>query len=166
MQPLHLVLFCIFLCNTAQARVVHNVPKLLPAVQGKQTKNSAQNLFQAVANNDRASIERLLAAGADARAKNSEGKTPFHVAIDAEHDVLAAILLQAAAGIDGKDEKGWTPLMWAVLSDDWYLVQDFIREDAHILIGRHQNALEVAILMKSEIKHARNFYCGEGCRCH
>ena len=162
MRFLHLVLFCIFLCNIAQARVVRNVQKLLPAVQGKQTKNSAQNLFQAAANNDRASVERLLAAGADARAKNSESKTPFHVAVDAEYDVLAAILLQAAAGINGKDEKGWTPLMWAILSSDWDLVREFIREDASISVGRYQNALDVAVLIKSEIKLLEAFIAEKG----
>ena len=76
--------------------------------------------------------------------------------------MLAAILLQAAAGINGRDEKGWTALIWAILSDDWDLVRELIREDAHILIGRHQNALEVAILMKSEIKLLEAFIAEKG----
>ena len=77
------------------------------------TAGTAQDLWQAAASNDVAAAKSLLAEGADAQAKNWRGKVPFDVAVEAEHAALAAILLKAAAGIDGKDERGWRPLHWA-----------------------------------------------------
>ena len=120
------------------------------------------DLFQAAANNDRAAAERLLAAGADAAAKNAEGKVPFMMAIEAEHYALAAILLKTVAGINGRDEKSWTPLNWAVLSDDWDLVREFIRAGAYLSGGRAQNALDVAKSMKSEAQLLEIFIAEKG----
>ena len=110
------------------------------------------DLWQAAANNDRLSAERLLAVGADAKAENDAGKVPFDIAIEAEHYALAAILLKAAGGINGRDKKGWTPLHWAIFADAWDLVREFIREDADIVAGHSQSAFDVATLMKSEAK--------------
>ena len=120
------------------------------------------DLWQAAANNDRLSAERLLAVGADAKAENDTGKVPFEIAIEAEHYTLAAILLKAAVGINGRDKKGWTPLHWAVFSDAWDLVREFIREGANLSIGRAQNAFDVATLMKSEAKLIEIFIAEKG----
>ena len=78
--------------------------------------------------------------------------TPFHAALDAEHYSLAAILLKAAQGIDGKDERGWRPLHWAIVADDWNLVHELLAEGADITAGRKQNAWDVAKIMESEAK--------------
>ena len=85
------------------------------------------DLWQAAANNDRASAERLLAVGADAKAENDAGKVPFDIAVEAEHYALAAVLAKAAGGINGRDKKGWTPLHWAIFGDAWDLVRELIR---------------------------------------
>ena len=120
------------------------------------------DLFQAAANNDRAAAERLLAAGEDAAAKNAEGKVPFMMAIEAEHYALAAILLKAVAGINGRDAKSWTPLNWAIFDDDWDLVREFIRAGADLSGGRSQNALDVATLMESAAKLIEVFIAERG----
>ena len=137
-----------------------NANKVAPSAD--KTKNSAQDLFQAAANNDRDSAERLLAAGADAAAPNAEGKVPFMVAIEAEHYALAAILLKAAVGINGRDDKSWSPLHWAVLSDDWDLVREFMRAGADITAGRTQNVFDVAKSMKSEAQLIEVFIAEQG----
>ena len=126
------------------------------------TENIAQDLFQAAANNDRDSAERLLAAGADAKAKNNVGQTPFAIAIEAEHYALAAILLKAVAGINGRDEKSWTPLNWAIFDDDWDLVREFIRAGAYLGGRRAQNALDVAKSMQSAAKLIEVFITENG----
>ena len=126
------------------------------------TKNNAQDLFQAAANNDRATAERLLAAGADAKEENDDGKVPFDIAREAEHYALTAILLKAAVGIDGRDKKSWRPLHWAILDDDWDLVREFIREGADISAGRTQNVFDVAKLMESETKLVEVFIDEKG----
>ena len=129
---------------------VHENKELLALLHAAGAK--PLDLWQAAANNDRLSAERLLTAGADAKAENDAGKVPFDIAIEAEHYALAAILLKAAVGINGRDKKGWTPLHWAIFADAWDLARDFIREGSDVSIGRAQNAFDVATLMESEAK--------------
>ena len=161
-------------------KVEEQQPAIAPATNTapspeNATKNSAQDLWQAAADNDRLSAERLLAAGADAKAENDAGKVPFDIAVEAEHYALAAILMKAAVGINGEDEKGWTPLMWAIAADEWDLVQDFIREGAYISSdrrqsaweeafsgGRRQSAYDIAKEMKREAKLLEVFIAEKG----
>ena len=137
------------------SRVVDTEPVL-------DNKVESQDLWQAAANNDRASAERLLAEGADAKAKNAAGNTAFDVAVESGHDALAAILLKAVAGINGRDEKSWTPLHWAIVADDWDLVRELIEAGADISLGSQQNALEIAKLMNSETKLIEVFIDAKG----
>ena len=138
----------------------HKDEEMLKLLHAAGTK--PLDLWQAAANNDRLSAERLLAAGADAKVKNDAGKVPFEIAVEAEHYALAAILAKAAGGIDGRDEKGWRPLHWAILSDDWGLVREFIREGADIGADRRQSVFDVATLMKSETKLIEIFIAEKG----
>ena len=137
------------------SRVVDTEPVL-------DNKVESQDLWQAAANNDRASAERLLAEGADAKAKNAAGNTAFDVAVESGHDALAAILLKAVAGINGRDGRGWTPLHWAIVADDWDLVRELIEAGADISLGSQQNALEIAKLMNSETKLIEVFIDAKG----
>ena len=121
--------------------------ELLHRAEGKPL-----DLFQAAYSNDRDSAERLIAAGANAIAKDAEGRVPFDIAAELRHAALAAILLHAAAGVEGKDEKSWTPLHWAVAARDWDLVREYIRQGADISAGRQQSALELATHVKGEAK--------------
>ena len=127
----------------------------------KEKTTESQDLFAAATNNDRAGVELLLAEGADVRerhhhertAYNRLGfKTPFHIALEAEHYGLAAFLLKAAQGLNGLDEKGWTPLMLAIVADDWNMVRELIVDGADIFAGHRRNALHIAKMMKSEAK--------------
>ena len=115
------------------------------------------NLFHAAATGDRTAVMHLLANGANAKAKNADGKFPFEVAMAAEHDALTAILLEVSVGINGTDQKGWTPLNWAVLSGDWQLVKELLSEGAKIFAGHYQNALDVAMLMDNEAELIQAF---------
>ena len=95
------------------------------------------------------------AEGADAMErkeldKNSDNRLGFHAALDAEHYALAARLLKAAVGMNGLDDKGWTPLMLAIVADDWEMVRELIRDGADLFAGHTDNSLDVAKMMKSE----------------
>ena len=127
----------------------------------KEKTSDAQDLFAAAENNDRASVELLLAEGADPKEQKVHGhttynqlgfKTPFHIAFDAGHYSLAAILLKEAMGINGLDEQGWTPLMIAIAADDWDLVRELLNDGANFFAGHRENALDVAEMMESEKK--------------
>ena len=124
-------------------------------------QHATRALFTAAAAGNRSAASHYLKAGADAKAKNAEGKLPFEVAMAAEHDALTAILLKAAAGINGKDEKGWPPLNWAILSGDWLLVRQLLSDGAYIIAGR-QDAYEVAALMQSEIQLVESVVAATG----
>ena len=132
----------------------------LAVLQSEKTTES-QDLFAAATNNDRAGVELLLAEGADVRERhhherttyNQLGfKTPFHIALEAEHYGLAAFLLKAAQGLNGLDERGWTPLMLAIVADDWNMVRELIVDGADIFAGHHRNALDVAAKMENKTK--------------
>jgi len=58
-------------------------------------------------------IRVLLDAGADARAKDSDGKTALMFA--AQRGNLAAVqtLIDAGADLNATDDDGWTPMMFA-----------------------------------------------------
>ena len=124
---------------------IHRNAKILTILQDAGVYT---DLFQAVHADDRAAVESLLAKGADAKAKNADGKVAFTVAFEAEHYSLAAILLAAMSGINSRDNRSWTPLNLAILADDWQLVKKFMREGADVFTGRRQNALDVADLMQ------------------
>ena len=129
-----------------------------------QDTSKPQDLWQAAANNDLAGTELLLAEGANPNEQRHHGrstydqlgfKTPFHIAFEAEHYSLAAFLLKEAQGINGLDERGWTPLMLAIVADNWDMVRELIKDGADIFAGYHrgsviQNALDVAKVMESE----------------
>ena len=83
------------------------------------TKINSAKLFRAAATGDRKTVERLLYVGTDPKTRNSDGYFPFHIAVQNKHPAVAAILLRAMSGIDGTDDKSWTPMHWAVLARDW-----------------------------------------------
>ena len=141
------------------------VEEELVLLENKKT-SEAQDLFEAAKNNDRASVELLLAKGADPMEiieheesdyEQLDFKTPFHVAFDAEHYSLAAFLLKEAQGINGFDEHGWTPLMIAIMANDWDLVREFIKDGANLFAGHKEDALDVAEMMESEAKLVKVF---------
>ena len=103
----------------------------------------------------REAVAILLAHNAETKLQDNDGKLPFHLAVDnaadtAEHAAVAAILLENMAGVEGRDEQGWQPLLWAVLSQDLELVQRLIDGGASIWTWRAQSAVDVALLMEDQ----------------
>ena len=73
----------------------------------------------------------LLDAGANTEARNIDGKTPIHLAVQF-NGKLAAVqtLLDAGADIEVSDQSGWTPLhMAAIFNEDPAVVRALL--DAH-----------------------------------
>ena len=62
-----------------------------------------------------AMLDILLEAGADIRARDVVGVTPIHAAASNEDPALVETLLAAGADMEARtDNRGWTPLYWAV----------------------------------------------------
>ena len=144
------------LIRAVQNKNIALVTKLVRGgVDLNATDISGRNaLHYTIRQDNRQILELLLAEGANPKLKDTDGNTPFNLAVTNEQPALAAILLKAMVGINGRDDKSWSPLYWAILADDWQLVQELLRDGADVAVGRHQNAFDIAKIMGTEAKLA------------
>jgi len=78
----------------------------------------SQELLEAVAAGDPDRVRALLAAGADANARDDAGDTPLLRAAHAGNLALVRMLLAAGADANAADALGWTALMKAAYNAD------------------------------------------------
>lgn len=77
----------------------------------KEKKN--QELFAAVAADNAEAVQKLLKAGSDVNAKDSNGATALMIAAaDSENPNIVKMLLKAGADVNARDSKGATALMY------------------------------------------------------
>jgi ankyrin repeat protein len=74
-------------------------------------------LLAAVGFGDPATVEALLAGGANLHDKDSDSMTPLHWAVVAHHTDAVKALLKAGADVNAVDRFGYTPLMYAATID-------------------------------------------------
>lgn len=102
-------------------------------------------------------INYLLANDADPKQKDLNNKVPFQLAIEEKMSIeqakVASVLLHAAkGGVEGRDDKGWNALHWAILAKDRPLIDRWLDEGATLLRNRSgfaiysQHPIEVAFL--------------------
>ncbi len=60
-------------------------------------------------------VKQHLAAGTDVNAKNQNGYTPLHKAVDDGHKEIVELLITEGADVNAKEDGGGTPLHHAVL---------------------------------------------------
>jgi len=73
----------------------------------------ADPLFQAIRDNDLASLKKQLAAGADVNSRDRKGATPLLYAAAFGSPEAVQLLLDSGAGIDARNAFDATALIWA-----------------------------------------------------
>lgn len=75
-------------------------------------------------------VMTLLANGADPRARDHEGNTPLHHAARSTDPGVAALLRDAAAELDARNDDGLTPLGVACAAGNWRLARFLLERGA------------------------------------
>ncbi|KAG2239843.1 hypothetical protein Bca4012_022936 [Brassica carinata] len=79
-------------------------------------------------------VENLLKSiesGIPVNAKDSEGRTPLHWAIDRGHLDIAKLLVDKNADVNAKDNEGQTPLHYAVVCDREVIAEFLVKQKAN-----------------------------------
>ena len=72
---------------------------------GRVVAQSETDLIEAAARGRVAEVQRLLAAGADVRARDSSGRTALLAATQGNHEALARLLIEAGADVNAQDHQ-------------------------------------------------------------
>jgi ankyrin repeat protein len=75
-------------------------------------------IIKAVTAGDSASVQQMLAAGADANCRDEEGSTPLMLAAQTGDLPMVQVLLAHGAEVNARDERGWSPLIKAVYNHE------------------------------------------------
>ena len=109
--------------------------------------------------------------------KDKDGKTPFDHALQRAQDdnnlqqmLIVSHLLEHRNGINTEDERGWTPLLWAMLSGNITRIEELLKGDAEMVNG----TIDIAITLQDEriwqlfwqyrrreITNGLNYYIGQ-----
>ncbi len=88
-------------------------------------------LIDAVRQRDRAAVERLLQQNVDANARQGDGATALHWAIQEDALDIAALLIRAGADVNAANDLGVTPLMVAASNGSSAAIQTLLEGRAN-----------------------------------
>ena len=141
--------------NQVKSLVNKQLSKSLAIIQEiNQTDKYGRNaLHYAAELGDLSLVKFLINNGVNTKAQDNTGLLPLDYAISEAEEVKSAqqmlivsYILEKTYGINGRDDKGWPPLNWALLSGDPQYVEDLILRGSRL----QSSALDVAILMNDE----------------
>ena len=89
-----------------------------------------RGLHAAAAHGDTAELIRLIQSGADLNARDSNGRTPFHVAAFTGHRPIAQALLAAGADPNRLDDQRYDAVTIAAVRDDPAMVKTLLDNGA------------------------------------
>ncbi|MCP3978617.1 MAG: PQQ-binding-like beta-propeller repeat protein [bacterium] len=124
---------------------------------GALAEDGGHALRDAARAGDRATVERLVEAGADVNAKTSYGATALSYAADKGHVEIVRFLLERGADVNATDSfYNATPVLWASFNEHVEIVELLLSKgatgaDSVLSTGvRSNNAALVAATLKSE----------------
>jgi len=81
---------------------------------------------------DLARVGKFVEGGANVNAKNNQGMTALHLAVQEKHQDVAKFLITKGADINAKDKSGYTPLYYAVWNEDKDMVRLLVTKGADV----------------------------------
>jgi ankyrin repeat protein len=96
-------------------------------------KHSDMNtVFAAIAKNDKAGLERLLAQGFNPNFKDRDGRTPLMRAVSSDKMEIVDLLIENGADVDAQDNGGFAPLHFAAQDFRVAAAKSLLRKGAQV----------------------------------
>lgn len=115
--------------------VEHNIEapiaRFLDAIKQKLQSLGPDKIFAAIKNNDRAEFDRRIQGGVDVNAKNTDGRTPLHYAVDIGNLEMVNVLLKNKADVTQTTSQGHTPLHIAAVKDSTEIAEALLQHMSH-----------------------------------
>ncbi|MEU6710330.1 ankyrin repeat domain-containing protein [Nonomuraea sp. NPDC046802] len=93
-----------------------------------------EQLYRAALDGETETVGRLLASGADPNkaSEGEDGGLPLCAAAARDREEVAAVLLEAGAEVDGREDGGWTALLWAAANGSDHTARVLVGAGAEI----------------------------------
>ena len=102
--------------NSLSQRLLCTLAVLLALGVSVLAQDLDTKLMEAARSRDTAAVQKLLKQGANANAKNKNGRTPLMEAASEGYTDTVRVLLANGADVNARDNVGWTALFWAAFS--------------------------------------------------
>ena len=147
--------------NQIQSLVGQKLTSSLPIVAkiNKVDGNGRSAMHYAAMFGDLALVEFLVSHDAEMQTADNDGLLPLDYAIsetetsnDSQRMLIVSHILEMTYGVNGRDEKGWLPINWAMIAGDLQRVKELIDKgtESRYLYNKRSDPFKIAILMQND----------------